>query len=127
MIITLRILFSLIVVSMLGMTMWASSLCPLLSVPREVATHPWFLATLLDAYWSFIMGYVFIAYRETHVISRVAWFIAVLTLGSIGLAAYGLQSTFRARTSSDFFTPCSRINLLGIGLALLGAGAWAFA
>ena len=61
----LRGLFVLVIASMLFITSWASLHCPLFDIPAEVISHPWFLATLLDAYWGFITFYVWAAWKET--------------------------------------------------------------
>ncbi|MCE9518084.1 MAG: hypothetical protein K8R87_00715 [Verrucomicrobia bacterium] len=44
----LKIFFIIVLVSMLGVTSWASFECPLWKTPRAVATHPWFIATMFD-------------------------------------------------------------------------------
>ena len=43
----LRVLFGVVVASMLWVTTWASFRCPLFAVPREVFAHPWFIAIML--------------------------------------------------------------------------------
>lgn len=95
MLIILRLLFLLILGSMLAVTSWASFQCPLFAVPREVATHPWFIATLFDAYWGFITFYVWVAYKQTSWVARSAWFVAILLLGNIAMAIYCLSELFR--------------------------------
>ena len=91
----LRILFVVVLASMLAVTSWASLQCPLFSVPREVATHPWFIATLFDTYWAFLTFYVWVAYKQTSWIARIAWLVAILLLGNIAMAAYCLNELFR--------------------------------
>ena len=83
-------LFALVIASMLAVTSWASLHCPLFGVPKEVYTHPWFLATMADAYWGFVTFYVWVAYKQTSWIARVAWALAILTLGNIAMASYCL-------------------------------------
>ena len=60
----LRVLFVVILASMLWVTTWAGMQCPLFAVPRSVATHPWFIATMFDAYWGFVTFYVWVFYRQ---------------------------------------------------------------
>lgn len=91
----LRGLFIIILVSMLGVTTWASLHTPLFSIPREVISHPWFIATLFDAYWAFIAFYVWIAWKEQSASARGLWFITVIALGNIAMAAYMLRELFR--------------------------------
>jgi hypothetical protein len=96
MILFLRLLFLFILASMLGVTTWASLQCPLFGVPREVFTHPWFLATLADAYWGFITFFVWVCYQWPDWIARLGWFIAIMLLGNIAMALYCLALLFRA-------------------------------
>lgn len=91
----LRGLFIIILVSMLAVTTWASLHTPLFSIPREVISHPWFIATLFDAYWAFIAFYVWIAWKEQSASARGLWFITVIALGNIAMAAYMLRELFR--------------------------------
>src|SRR5689334_6704425 len=95
MLVFLRALFLTIIVSMLGVTSWASYHCPLFAVPRDVANHPWFIATLLDAYWGFITFFVWVCWKQTSPLARSAWFVAIMLLGNIAMAAYCLAELFR--------------------------------
>ena len=94
MIVLLRCLFVVVLVSMLASTVWAGLDTPLSQIPREVLTHPWFVATLLDAYWSFVAVYLVIAWKETAVAARILWFVAVIALGNIAIALYALRELF---------------------------------
>jgi hypothetical protein len=91
----LRILFLTVIVSMLAITGWASSQCALFAIPREVFTHPWFIATLFDAYWAFIAFYVWVAWKEQTLAARVLWFVAIILLGNLAMATYLLIELFR--------------------------------
>lgn len=95
MIIGLRLFFLLVLASMLAVTSWASLECALWKTPREVATHPWFIATLLDTYWAFLTFYCWVAYKETQWAARFAWLVGVLLLGNIAMAVYMLIQLFR--------------------------------
>lgn len=91
----LRMLFLVVLISMLAMTGWASSQVALWKTPREVVTHPWFIATLFDTYWGFLTFYVWLAYKEVSNGARVLWLIAILLLGNIAMASYLLIQLFR--------------------------------
>ncbi len=95
----LRILFLVVLASMLAVTGWASTRCALFSIPREVFTHPWFIATLADAYWGFITFFAWAAWKEQRIAARILWLIAVLTLGNIAMAAYFLRELFSVKSS----------------------------
>ncbi len=93
MILTLRILFTLILLSMLSVTFWAGSVVALWKIPREVASHPWFIACLFDAYFGFITFYCWVCYKESSTAARILWLIAILLLGNIAMAIYMLRLT----------------------------------
>ena len=95
MILFLRAFFVIVLASMLGVTTWASLHGSVLAIPREVTTHPWFIATLFDTYWAFFTFYVWLAYKETSWVARVLWFVAIVLLGNIAMSIYGLIQTFR--------------------------------
>jgi hypothetical protein len=94
MLLSLRLLFIIVLGSMLWVTSWASLQCPLFGVPRDVFTHPWFIATLFDAYWGFITFFVWVCYKQTSWLARGAWFVAIMLLGNIAMAVYCLSELF---------------------------------
>jgi Protein of unknown function (DUF1475) len=100
MILFLRIAFIFILVAMLGVTSWASSIVALWETPRAVATHPWFIATLFDTYFAFLTFYCWLAYKETSILARGTWLIAILLLGNIAMAIYMLIQLFRLPTQA---------------------------
>lgn len=95
MILFLRIAFSFVVVTMLVVTSWASSVVALWQIPHSVGGHPWFIATLFDTYFAFLTFYIWVAYKETSIAARVLWLIGILLLGNIAMAAYMLIQLFR--------------------------------
>ena len=98
MIITLRIFFGFVFASMLAISVYASSQRALWDLPSEIVMDPWFLATLLDAYWGFIVFWLWVAYRETRGLARFAWLMALLLLGNMAIATYMLIRLFQLRT-----------------------------
>jgi Protein of unknown function (DUF1475) len=120
----LRILFMLVLGSMLWVTSWASFQCPLFAVPREVYTHPWFIATMFDAYWGFTTFYVWVCYKQTTWPARGAWFVAIMLLGTIAMSAYCLSELFMlpaAGRPADLLTARrAGPGWLGLGLAATG-------
>lgn len=97
---TLRVFFLIVLASMLWVTGWASWSCALWKTPREVATHPWFIATLFDAYWGFLTFWCWVCWKETSWIKRIVWLIAILLLGNIAMSAYVLNKLFRLPTDA---------------------------
>jgi hypothetical protein len=121
----LRALFAVVLASMVCVTTWASLHCPLFAVPHSVATHPWFIATLFDAYWGFITFFVWVCYRQTSWIARAAWFLAIIALGNIAMSAYCLaalsQPPAEGRLSEVLTRRVQGRGWLGIALAAAGA------
>jgi hypothetical protein len=93
----LRLLFTAILVGMLGIIGWASSQCALFDIPREVATHPWFIATLFDAYLAFVAFWVWLAWKEGTVAARVLWLFTILLWGNPAIALYMLLEIARVK------------------------------
>ncbi len=91
----LRVIFLLVLLAMLGVTGWASTQGALWDTPRMVATHPWFIATLFDTYFAFLTFYCWVAYKETTLVARVGWLVAILVLGNIAMAIYMLIQLFK--------------------------------
>jgi predicted permease len=91
----LRCAFSVVLVTMLCVTGWASVHVPLWHTPRAVVLHPWFIATLFDAYFGFLTFYLWLAWRETRAMPRIVWLLALLALGNIAMSAYMLQLLWR--------------------------------
>lgn len=82
--------------SLIAVSVWATSkigigdaIAGLLAQPGA-GTHPWFVATLFDAYFGFLWFWAWIAYKETSHAARAAWLVLVLGLGNIAMAAYML-------------------------------------
>lgn len=106
----LRLLFIAVLGSMLWVTSWASLQVSILAIPRDVFTHPWFIATLFDAYFGFLTFYVWQAWKEQSLAARVLWFVAVMLLGNLAMAIYMLVELFRIRESAQLAEIFTRRN-----------------
>jgi hypothetical protein len=124
MILFLRALFLVVLASMLWVTSWASLQCPLFAVPRGVFAHPWFIATMFDAYWGFTTFFVWVCFQQRSWLARVAWFAAIMLLGNIAMSSYCLAALFRAPRDGKLADLLTRrydgAGVLGPSLALLG-------
>lgn len=89
-------LFALILLAMVAVTSWASWDQAVWRAGYLFA-EPWFVATFVDAYCGFITFYVWVAYKERSTMPRVAWFLAIMGLGNIAMAAYMLIQLLRLR------------------------------
>ena len=106
----LRIVFTVVIASMLAVISWASLHTPLFAIPRDVFTHPWFIATLFDAYWAFIAFFVWVAWKEQSFAARVLWFVAIIALGNVAMGAYMLRELFRLPASGPLDAVFTRRN-----------------
>jgi hypothetical protein len=120
----LRALFGIILVWMTGLVAWASLQCPLFGIPAPVLHHPWFLATLSDAYCAFVTFYIWVAYKQTSPVAKAAWFFAVILLGNIAMATYCLRELWgvppAGSLSPIFVRKRPGKDPLGIILAVVG-------
>ena len=91
-----------VLLSMLAVTSWASNFVALWNMPRAVATHPWFIATLFDTYFAFLAFWAWVAYKETSNLSRGLWLLAILLLGNIAISIYALRELFRVPADARF-------------------------
>lgn len=106
----LRFLFIAVLASMVWVTSWASLQVSILAIPRDVFTHPWFIATLFDAYFGFLTFYVWLAWKEQSLAARVLWFVDVMLLGNLAMAIYVLVELFRIEESSQIAETITRRN-----------------
>ena len=94
-------LFMAILIGMLAVTVRASLVRSVLDngpLMRDV----WFQATLADAYFGFVMFYVWVFYRERTISRRAGWFVGIMLLGNIAMATYALLAL---RTAADTPAP----------------------
>ncbi len=97
MIVFLRLLFAAVLVGMLAVTTVATLDRGVFEAAADLWSDPWFRATLADAYFGFLAVYCWIAYKERTVARRVVWFVLLMALGNIAIAAYLLYQLFRLR------------------------------
>ena len=127
----LRLLFSVILISMLAVTGWAGHAESLRAIPAAVRADPWFVATLFDAYWGFVTFWVWVAWKERSTGARVLWLAAFLLLGNIAMSAYMLAQLMSIRAPGGLDQVFTRPNpgrlLLPGALTAAGAAVYALA
>ena len=96
----LRIFFIIVLITMLAVTSWASMQCAVWQIPDSVLKHPWFTATLCDAYFGFTTFYAWVFYKESSVASRIVWFVLIMLLGNIAMASYMLIQLTKLKSGS---------------------------
>lgn len=91
----LKIFFLGVLVAMSWATWTASLDRDVLTAGSEIWADPWGRATLFDAYFAFLVVWLWIAWRERGGVRAVAWLVAVLLLGNFAIASYFLWALFR--------------------------------
>jgi hypothetical protein len=95
----LKLLFSFILVSLAAYTSWASTqqaVWDWQGLVRE-PDRWWTIATLIDAYYGFLTFYVWVFYKEARAAGRIGWFVGIMLLGNMAMAAYVLRELTRLR------------------------------
>jgi len=98
---SLKTLFSLILLGMIGVSVWASLEQPVWEWGGlRNADRAWTIATLCDAYAGFITFYTWVWYKERSWIGRGAWLVAILLLGNMAMSSYVLLALWRLPSSA---------------------------
>ena len=95
----LRVLFGLILLSLLCFTTFASMKQPVWQWTglTQGEDRWWTAATLMDAYFGFITFFVWVCFKERRFLPRALWFIAIMLLGNMAMASYVLLQLSRLR------------------------------
>ncbi|HVM33146.1 MAG TPA: DUF1475 family protein [bacterium] len=80
--------YILVFLVMTAVTTWASLTGNVLEGAAQVWALPWGRATFFDTYFAFLTFYLWVAYREKHWAGRVTWFLLIMALGNLAIAAY---------------------------------------
>ncbi len=95
----LKLLFAFILVSLAAYTSWASTQQAVWEW-QGLVNEPdryWTIATLIDAYYGFITFYAWVFYKEPRAAARIGWFVAIMGLGNMAMAAYVLIQLYRLK------------------------------
>jgi hypothetical protein len=102
----LRILFGVILMSMIVVTLWASARQPVWEWGglTQAPGNGWTIATLCDAYFGFVTFYVWVAYKQRRWGARISWLVAILLLGNMAMSAYVLLQLRRLPANEPMAT-----------------------
>ena len=84
-----KMFFAIIFLIMLGATLNAAFYG---NIANFNVNEPWVLATLVDLYLMFFIFYAWVFAREKRLLSKIKWFIVIMTTGSMGVAVYLLKN-----------------------------------
>jgi hypothetical protein len=103
----LKILFALILLSMIVVTGYASTQQSMFQWTglTQGQDRYWTIATMCDAYFGFLTFYIWVLYKEPRWLPRVLWFVAIMAFGNMAMASYVLLQLAKLRRDE----PASRI------------------
>ena len=109
---TLQLFFAFILISLTTWNLWVSTQQPVwqwggLTTPPD---NLWTIATLIDAYYGFLTFYMWVLWKETRVMPRVLWFLAIMLLGNIAMSVYVLRQLARLGRQDSMGTLLSARN-----------------
>jgi len=93
----LKLLSGAIFIWMVVLTVRTSLAVSLWEAWPSYAANPWAIATLYDAYFGFLFFYLWVAYKERTVWSRILWFLLIMGLGNIAMSLYVFIELMRLR------------------------------
>lgn len=106
----LKTLFGLILLGMIGVSVWASTEQPVWAWGGlRGPDRAWTIATLCDAYAGFLTFYAWVCYRERGFVNRAGWLVAILALGNMAMSVYMLRALWRLPAGA----PLDRLLLRG--------------
>lgn len=99
----LKLLFALILISMIVCTSWASWHQSVIHWQGLTLGQDryWTIATLFDAYFGFLTFFVWVCFKEQRWLPRIGWFIGIMLLGNMAMSAYVLVQLMRLRADQD--------------------------
>jgi hypothetical protein len=90
-----------------GLLLWASSHAAIWAIPQTVSSHPWFVTTVVDAYFALAFIALWAGWRESQMLFKILWPTAIMALGNPAVAAYVLiriAQLGRAATAEKLLT-----------------------
>jgi len=63
----------------------------------------WGQMSMVDLYVGFILFYLWILRREKDLITKIIWFLLLMTTGSLATALYILKAAYESKTETEFF------------------------
>jgi hypothetical protein len=100
--IVLKTLFACIFLSLAVYTGWAGTQQAVLHWGGLTGPDRyWTIATLMDAYFGFLTFYVWVFFKESRWLPRIAWFVAIMLLGNMAMSIYVLLQLMRLSPGQD--------------------------
>jgi len=100
MLILLRVIMVAVLLSMIGLTLVTMQEASLMEAPSLLWDDAWFRLALADAYFGFLIVYLWVFYKERTLVSRIGWFLFFVALGNMAVSTYVLIQLFRVRENN---------------------------
>jgi hypothetical protein len=95
-----KVLFSVILVFMFSMTVWASLDQGVFDGFRELLGSRWGITTIADTYCAFLSLLAWVMYKESSSLGRVFWFVLIISFGNIAMSSYVLLQIWKLPKNS---------------------------
>lgn len=66
-------------------------------------SNVWGQMSMVDLYVGFLLFYMWILRREKSLLSKLFWFVLLMTTGSLATALYILKAAYTSKTETEFF------------------------
>jgi len=96
---SLILVFTIILISMLIVTTWASLHENVILGGAKIIREPWGIATLFDTYFGFLTFYIWVAYKEPKWLFKLIWFVLIVLLGNIAMSVYVLMQIYKIKNN----------------------------
>jgi hypothetical protein len=101
--------FALLALSgLIAVSVWATGHVSIVPAINDLLTrpaagyNPWFVATLVDAYFAFLWFWLWVVYKERGWVARGVWLVLILGLGNMAMAAYVLIQIWKLPKAARF-------------------------
>jgi hypothetical protein len=91
------LIFAAVLATMLFVTTSAGMQISLWDAWDDFAANPWAVATLYDAYFGFLIFYLWVLWKERKLWRRALWFVLIMGLGNIAMSLYMLLTLWQWR------------------------------
>jgi hypothetical protein len=106
----LKTIFAFIFIGMLSVTIAASIDQNIFEAVGKMWPNWWFKATLADAYFGFLIFFVWVAYKEIQLWRKTVWFVSFMLLGNLAISAYMLIELYKLQVGDTVETLLTRRN-----------------
>ena len=89
-------------ISLVIVLCWAGSHQSLWDYLSHHGRNPWYIATILDCYWGFLIFYLWVIYKEYSWLTRIPWLVGIICLGNIAVATYAMTKLLKLPDNASF-------------------------